>query len=416
MVFAVGLMLGLGLAVGRTVKADRDIEPQATGAQTLRWQDARLLAEVLRHVREDYVESISDEELINAAIRGLFADLDPHSAYLDRTQFNDMRISTTGAYSGVGIEVETDDETVRVVTPIAGGPAARAGILAGDTLLAIDGIEVDPLKLQDTIDRMRGKAGTTVNVTFVRPPETAPTELTLTRASVQLSSVKSRLLEPNVGYVRISHFSKTTTEDVERALGALKKENGRKLSGLVLDLRNNPGGLLDAAVGVSDVFLNDGVIVSAEGRARDARFAMEAQQGDVLEGAPLVVLVNGKSASASEIVAGALQDHKRATLVGQQTFGKGSVQTVVPLSDGHAIKLTTSRYFTPSGRSIQKTGITPDVVVDPKDIERAGDAKVDANAALGDLHGDYELRLALETVKATKGDDAIVAIRQSRAP
>jgi carboxyl-terminal processing protease len=412
MVFAVGLVLGLGLSVGRTVQADRDTQQQ-TPSNTVRWQDARLLAEVLEHVRQDYVENISDEELINAAIKGLMADLDPHSAFLNSEELNDLRVSTTGEYSGVGIEVAADNGMVRVVTPMEGGPAERAGVRPGDRILAVDDVPVDPEKLNETIDRMRGKLGSVVKLTLARPPETAPIEFSLTRAKVYVSSVKARLAEPDLGYVRITHFSETTAPDLDRAVAQLTKENGHKLAGLVLDLRDNPGGLLEAGVAVADAFLNDGVIVTADGRARDARFAMSAHEGDVLDGAPLTILVNGDSASASEIVAGALRDHKRATLVGRQTYGKGSVQTVVPLSGGHAIKLTTSRYYTPSGASIHEKGITPDILVDSQQIEAAG--KVDSPAVVGDLQADYELRLALDTVKSA-GRDASLAIRQSRAP
>jgi carboxyl-terminal processing protease len=414
MVFAIGLVLGLGLSVGRTVKADRGIEPENTDSQPVRWQDARLLAEVLEHVRKDYVESISDEELIAAAIKGLIDDLDPHSAFLDESQFNDMRVSTTGAYSGVGIEVAADNGMVRVVSPIEGGPAARAGILAGDQILAVDDAPVDPDKLNETIDRMRGTVGSVVKLTVTRTTQESPLEYSLTRAKLQLSSVKSRLPEPDLGYVRITHFSETTARDLERAIAALKKENGHKLAGLVLDLRDNPGGLLDAGVDVADAFLNEGVIVTADGRARDASFAMKAHEGDLIDGAPLTVIVNGNSASAAEIVAGALRDHKRATLLGRQTYGKGSVQTVVPLSGGHAIKLTTSRYYTPSGASIHEKGITPDVIVDPKEIEAAGN--VDSSAIIGNLQADYELRLALQTTKDAVKQDTTLAIRQSLAP
>lgn len=413
MVFAFGLVLGLGLSVGRTVKADREIDATAKVQQPVRWQDARLLAEVLEHVRDDYVESISDEELINAAIRGLMADLDPHSAFLDPAQLADIRASTTGAYSGVGIEVAADNGMVRVVTPMEGGPAAQAGVLAGDRILAVDDIAVDPDRLGDTIERMRGKVGSTVKLTLARPPQTQPLDFSLVRASVHVSSVKSRLVEPNVGYVRITHFSETTQADLERAVATLKKDNGHALAGLVLDLRNNPGGLLEAGVGVADAFLNEGVIVSADGRARDARFEMRAEKGDLIDGAPLTILVNGDSASASEIVAGALHDHNRALLVGRQTYGKGSVQTVVPLSGGGALKLTTSKYLTPSGVSIHEKGIKPDIVVDPKDIEAAGN--VDSPAIMGDPQADYELRLAVQTLKDEKAEDTSALIRQSRA-
>jgi carboxyl-terminal processing protease len=375
LVLMLGLVGGFGLSVGRTVQAEREIEPDPTTKSVTRtatspvpWQDARLLAEVLEHVRREYVENISDQELIEAAIRGLIADLDPHSAFLDAEQFDEIRISTTGEYSGVGIEVALENGVVKVITPIEDTPAFRAGVLAGDRILAVDGVPVNSENLADTIDRMRGRVGTPVKITIARSPDPQPLEFTLSRASVQVHSVTQEMLEPGLGYVKISHFSETTTPDLEAAIAKLKKASAGKLRGLVLDLRNNPGGVLEAAIGVSDVFLDSGLIVTANGRAPDARFSMDAKPGDELDGAPLIVLVNSGSASASEIVAGALQDHSRARLVGSQTYGKGSVQTVMALSDGHAIKLTTSRYFTPSGASIHERGIKPDVVIeDAKD-------------------------------------------------
>lgn len=414
MVFAVGLVLGLGLSVGRTVKADLNVQASSPTDDPVRWQDARLLAEVLEHVRRDYVDSISDEELINAAIKGLVEDLDPHSAFLGAQQVNDLRISTTGQYSGVGIEIAAENGVVRVVSPMEGGPADRAGILAGDRILAVDDAPVDPDQLETTIDRMRGKLGSRVTLTLARPPESTPLEFELKREKVRVNSVKARLQEPDVGYVRITHFSDTTPTDLEHALAGLKKQNGQKLAGLILDLRDNPGGVLESGVAVADAFLNEGVIVTADGRAADARFAMNARAGDLLDGAPLTILVNGRSASASEIVAGALRDHKRATLVGHQTFGKGSVQTVVPLSGGHAIKLTTSRYYTPSGASIHEKGITPDIVIDAKPNE-AADASTDSIASV-DMQSDDELRVALETLKDVGHRNASLSIRQSRAP
>lgn len=408
-----GVMLGAGLSVGRSVKAEREIPPppSATAEQkSVPWRDARLLAEVLELVRKDYVDDISDQALIEAAIRGLVSDLDPHSSFLDPEELDEIRISTAGEYSGVGIEVALENGAVSVVSPIEGGPAERAGVRAGDQIVAVDEVPVSLENLNDTIDRMRGKAGSTVKITIARSQMPERLEFTLARANVQVHSVKQTLLEPGYGYVQISHFSETTAPDVQKALAKLKQQSGSDLRGLVLDLRDNPGGLLEAAIGVSDVFLEDGVIVTASGRAADAQFEMDAQPGDDMNGAPVVVLVNGGSASASEIVAGALKDHHRATIVGQQTYGKGSVQTVMPLSDGHAIKLTTSRYYTPSGVSIHKVGITPDVVVDAKDVARREGA-----AATRDPASDHELRLALDVLKdETKNSNG--PIRQSRLP
>ncbi len=418
LVLGVGVIMGFGLSVGRTVQAQREIDrpvsvlsDQSDNDKTVPWQDARLLAEVLEHVRKEYVEKISDQELIEAAIRGMIADLDAHSAFLDPQQFDEIRISTTGEYSGVGIEVALENGVVKVINPIEGTPAEKAGVLAGDTILAVDGVPVNVENLNDTIDRMRGKAGTAVKISIARADVKDPLEFTLSRAAVQVHSVRNKLLDGGVGYVRISHFSETTTSDLERSLASLKKKNGAALSGLVLDLRNNPGGLLEAAVGVSDVFLESGVIVTANGRAADARFEMDAHPGDALDGAPMVLLVNGGSASASEIVAGALQDHQRATLVGRQTYGKGSVQTVLPLSDGHAIKLTTSKYFTPSGASIHEKGIKPDVIVNEKELPKAKDG-VDATESYGNIKDDIELQLALSTLQ----QKTMGVIRQSRAP
>ncbi|MDY6946830.1 MAG: S41 family peptidase [Pseudomonadota bacterium] len=416
LILGVGVIMGFGLSVGRTVQAQREIETPVNLAndareQTVPWQDARLLAEVLEHVRKEYVEKISDEELIQAAIRGMIADLDAHSAFLDPQEFDEIRISTTGEYSGVGIEVALENGVVKVINPIEGTPAQRAGVLAGDTILAVDDVPVSIENLGDTIDRMRGKAGTAVKISVARADQKDPMEFTLSRAAVQVHSVRDRLLENGIGYVRISHFSETTAPDLERSLAGLKKKHGAALNGLVLDLRNNPGGVLEAAVGVSDVFLDDGVIVTANGRAADARFEMDARPGDALDGAPMVVLVNGGSASASEIVAGALQDHRRATLIGRQTYGKGSVQTVMPLSDGHAIKLTTSKYFTPSGASIHEKGIKPDVLVNEQDLPKPKDG-ADAADSYGVLKDDIELQVALSTLQ----QKTVGAIRQSRAP
>lgn len=406
MILSVGIVLALGVSVGPPVKAERAMADTTipTKGTVLPWKDARLLAEVLEHIREEYVDELSDKELIEAAIRGMMADLDPHSAYLDREQFNEVRISTSGEYSGIGLEVTLDKGIVRVVTPIEGAPAARAGIQAGDRILSIDGKPVASDNLDDTIDRMRGATGTTVHLTIARDGEAEPLAFVLERESVQLQSVRRALLEDQIGYVRIAHFSERTPRDVERAIAALKKEGG-ELNGLVLDLRNNPGGVLEAAVGVADLFLQEGLIVSAVGRAADAEFAMEATPGDVLDDAPLVVLVNRGSASASEIVAGALRDHERATLVGQKTYGKGSVQTVMPLSNGQALKLTTSRYFTPSGASIHKKGIVPDRTISEEELNAA---QPSGSVLFGSVTHDYELRVAIEML--AEGD-----IRQSRA-
>ncbi len=346
-----------------------DPPPAAASADhKVPWQDARLLAEVLERVEREYVEPVDDHQLLQAAIRGMVSSLDPYSAYLDGEEYDDIKISSSGEYSGVGIEVSMEDGQVVVVAPLDGSSAAAAGIRAGDVIAAIDGVPVNTTTLADTIGRMRGKEGTSVKVGILREGSAEPIVFTLKRARVELHSVSSEMAAPGYGYVRIAEFSDNTGQELVGELRALRAGNRAPLKGLVLDLRNNPGGVLEAAVAVADAFLDSGLIVSARGRTAESRFEMNATPGDELSGAPIVVLVNGGSASAAEIVAGALKDHHRATLMGRTTFGKGSVQTVMPLDHGRALKLTTSLYYTPSGVSINHRGIAPDIETerDPK--------------------------------------------------
>jgi carboxyl-terminal processing protease len=359
-----GLVVGLSLGIASGVFADKPAAPKSD----LPWQDARTLADVLERVKHDYVNPVDDHQLLQAAIRGMVASLDPYSAYLDGDEYDEVKISSSGQYSGVGIEVSMEDEQVVVVSPFEGSPAAAAGIRSGDVIATIDGVAVNTTTLTDTIGRMRGKEGTSVKIGILRDGSTEPLQFTLKRSRVELRSVKSELLEPGMGYVRISQFSETTGDDLDTALKDLRKRNAAPLKGLVLDLRNNPGGVLEAAVSVSDEFLNSGIIVTAKGRTPESKFEMDATPGDALNGAPIVVLVNGGSASAAEIVAGALKDNHRAKLMGRTTFGKGSVQTVIPLAGNSAVKLTTSLYYTPSGVSINHRGIAPDIELerDPK--------------------------------------------------
>ena len=358
LVVVIGTVMGLSLSLGGSMLSAETPPTE----EELAWQNARLFAEVMERVKSDYVEPIDDAELLESAIRGMVADLDAHSEYLDAEEYRDIRISTTGSYTGVGIEVGEVDGRVRVITPIEGSPAARSGVRSGDEIIAVDGYSVEPGAMQETIERMRGTAGSRVSVTVWRDNEAIIHDMR--REIVRVASVHYELLQTGYGYARVSQFSETTARELGRAIDDMQDENRGMLDGLVLDLRNNPGGVLDAAVDVSDLFLDSGVIVSADGRTPDARFSRSAHRGDILDGASLVVLVNNGSASASEIVAGALQDHGRAQVVGTSTFGKGLVQTVMPLSRGRAIKLTTSRYYTPSGDSIHETGITPDVYVE----------------------------------------------------
>jgi len=327
----------------------------------------RLLDEVESRIRREYVDPVPESAFDEAAVKGIVAKLDPHSAFLDAEQYDEMRATTTGSYSGVGIEVSADDGRVVVVTPIEGSPAARAGVRAGDVVLAVDGRPVTADQLEETIGRMRGTAGTSVRLAVGRAGEPEPLLFTLERGEVHVHTVRAEPLPGHYGYVRITQFSDSTPDDLVAAMSELMRRglatDGQPLRGLVLDLRGNPGGVLESAVSVADAFLDDGLIVRADGRTPESRFEMSATPGDALQGQPLVVLVDGGSASGSEIVAGALRDHGRATLMGERTFGKGSVQTVIPLRDGQALKLTTSRYFTPSGVSIHERGLEPDIVI-----------------------------------------------------
>ncbi len=391
----VGAVLGATFVTAPSGFAEREPE-----ARSLPWEQARLLAEVLERVQRDFVEDVDESRLIEGAIRGLVAELDPHSAFLDAEQYREIRISTTGSYSGVGLEVNEVEGEVVVVAPMAGTPAEAAGIRAGDVLVAIDGESVVGIGLDETVARMRGAPGSEVRLDMLRASEEAPLSFPLRRTNIAVASVRAELIEPGYGYLRITQFSATTARDVTRALDELRAANESPLRGLLIDLRNNPGGVLDAAVDVADAFLESGVIVTADGRVPDARFRMVAHPGDALDGAPIVVLVNSGSASASEIVAGALKDHGRAAIVGSQTYGKGSVQTVMPLSPGRAIKLTTSLYYTPSGASIHEKGISPDVVVDP-DAEGDAALAADADAAAEKTphDGDRVLRRGLLYLK-----------------
>lgn len=356
--------LVLALACGAAIPAFAAPPTTAPTATTaLPWQQVKLLADVMQLVRQDYVAPVDDTTLIDNAISGMLAGLDPHSAYLDKNAYQQLQIITTDRFSGLGLEVTQRAGAVTVVAPIDGTPAAKAGMQSGDVILRVNNTALDGMTLDEAVALMRGTPGSTVTLLVQRRGVSKPLSFTLTRAEVHLTSVRSRLLQPGYGYLRISQFSEDTADGVRDALQALVKQNHGALKGLVLDLRNNPGGLLDAAVDVCDDFLNSGVIVSGRGRAPDSNFVRRATHGDILNGAPMVVLVNAGTASAAEITAGALKDDHRALILGTRTFGKGSVQTVIPLPEGGALKLTTALYYTPSGRSIQAEGIAPDLVV-----------------------------------------------------
>lgn len=386
LVLGAGIFVGVTLSVGTSVLAERDTVNYA--AATLPLEDLRTFSEVFGKVKQDYVEEVEDKTLLEGAIRGMLAGLDPHSAYLDQEEFKELQVGTTGQFGGLGIEVSMEDGFVKVVAPIDDTPAQKAGMKAGDLIIRLDETPVKGLSLNEAVKMMRGKPGTDIVLTVVRKGEDAPLTFTITRDIIKVKSVKSRTLDKGFGYVRITSFQTKTGEQMRQAVSELRKEHGGELNGLVLDLRNNPGGVLGAAVSVSDAFLQKGLVVYTEGRADDAELKFNATPDDILNGAPIVVLVNEGSASASEIVAGALQDHKRALIMGSRTFGKGSVQTIFPMSNQTAVKITTARYYTPSGRSIQAEGIVPDITVDPLKVE-----KVERNGSYlreADLSGHLE--------------------------
>jgi len=389
LVVIIGVVLGFSLSIGGGLIGGA----AAPSKEEQAWEQTRLFAEVLERVKRDYVEPLDDAELLESAIRGMVSDLDPHSQYLDAAEYRDIRISTTGSYTGIGIEIDEVDGKVMVVAPIAGSPAARSGIRSGDQVVAVNGTSLDSGNLQETIERLRGNAGSKVTISVLRGDQLIDHEMR--RQIIRMSSVHREFLAPAYGYVRISQFNENTAREVSRAVDELQEVSAGMLDGLVLDLRNNPGGVLDAAVNVADLFLDSGIIVTAEGRSVDSRFKRSAHRGDILDGASMVVLVNHGSASASEIVAGALQDHNRALIVGSTTFGKGLVQTVVPLSKGRAIKLTTSRYYTPSGDSIQGIGIAPDILIE----DTPGFPDLSLNGLL-DREADQQLAEAIESLQA----------------
>ena len=401
-----GAALGVGFMYFRSMAADR---PAPTPARpTVARSEHPLLDEVAEHVRREYVDPVSRGQLEQAAVEGMVASLDPHSQFLDAAAYDEMRVSTAGTYSGVGIEVaEQEGGRIVVVAPIEGSPADRAGVRAGDTLLAVDGRRIAPGALDETIARMRGLAGSRVAIVIAREGEPEPLRFDLERSEVHVQTVRAERLSGGYGYVRVSHFSDSTPGDFDGAIEELQTGvDTVPLRGLVLDLRDNPGGVLESAVSVADSFLEAGMIVRAEGRTPDARFEMDATPGDLLHGAPVVVLVDGGSASGAEIVAGALRDHGRATLMGERTYGKGSVQTVMPLRDGEALKLTTSRYFTPSGRSIQERGLEPDVHI----VAQAGAA---SHVRGHDAAADPEVRSALQYLR-DRSLDTHVALATGR--
>ena len=398
------------LAVAILLLVPQTASTQDEKAETYR--QLKLFGDVFERVRADYVEEVSDQELIESAIRGMLASLDPHSSYLDAKSFQDMRVQTKGEFGGLGIEVTMENGLVKVVSPIDDTPAFRAGVQAGDLVSHLDGDPVLGLTLAEAVEKMRGPVNTDIVLTIRRAGRES-FDITITRAIITVQSVRSRL-EEEIGYLRITVFNEQTSPGLEMAIKELQDEADGPLQGYVLDLRNNPGGLLDQAIAVSDAFLDHGEIVSTRGRYADDAQRFNAREGDLAEGLPVVVLINGGSASASEIVAGALQDHGRAIVMGTQSFGKGSVQTIIPLSGNGAMRLTTSRYYTPSGVSIQATGIEPDIEVPQARLESIDSPQLRREA---DLRGSLDAESEEDEASAPDGapDDDFQDYQLARA-
>ncbi|MBS3965002.1 MAG: S41 family peptidase [Methylomonas sp.] len=373
LILLTGFLLGATVSLCSGVLAEKTAPaPKTDDINVLPFDELRLFTEIFGRIKQDYVEPVSDKKLLEDAIRGMLSGLDPHSAFLLSEEYKELQEGTTGQFGGLGIEVSMESGFVKVVSPIDDTPAQRAGIKSGDLIVRLDDKPVKGMSLPEAVKIMRGEPGSKIVLTVIREGEAAPLKFELTRDIIKVKSVRGRMLEKNYGYVRISSFQSGTGQGLVDTLDDLKKENEGALKGIVLDLRNNPGGVLNAAVDVSDAFIQSGLIVYTEGRIRNSEMRFNATPDDIIDGAPIVVLINAGSASASEIVAGALQDHKRAVIMGEKSFGKGSVQTILPMSNGGAIKLTTARYFTPSGRSIQAEGIEPDVTLARFRLEALG--------------------------------------------
>ena len=410
-------MLLLGLINTAVIAAPNPTAVTTEPNATLPLNDLRTFAEVLERIKTAYVEPINDKTLFENAIKGMLSNLDPHSSYLEPEAFRELQESTSGEFGGLGIEVGLDDGVLQVIAPIDDSPAAAAGLEAQDLIIKIDDQPTKGLSLMEAVEKMRGKPGSSIRLTIVRDGR-KPFEVTLKRAVIKSRSVKSQLLEDGYGFIRISQFQVNTGAEVAKGLASLKKDNkGQPLQGLILDLRNNPGGVLQAAVEVTDHFISSGLIVYTKGRLANAELRFSATAANASAGVPLVVLINGGSASASEIVAGALQDHKRAVLMGTDSFGKGSVQTVLPLNNDRALKLTTALYYTPKGRSIQAQGIVPDITVERAKISKEdgvlGIKEADLAGHLGNANGAADKRSKTDKDKTLRLQDEDYQINQA---
>jgi len=389
------LLVGARIVIG---------EAESPEIEALPLNELRTFTEIFAKIKSDYVEQVDDKELLENAVRGMLEGLDPHSTYLDGDSYKDLREGTSGEFGGLGIEVGMENGFVIVIAPIDDTPAQKAGIKAGDLIIKLDDRSVKGMSLNDAVNLMRGKPGDSITLTIIRENEEKPLVITIVRDIIKTKSVRFDTLEPGFGYLRISSFQSHTVEGLREAIDQLKKDNNEKLKGIILDIRNNPGGILNAAVGVSDMFINKGIIVYTEGRIKDSKLKFNAKPNAKLPDVPLIVLVNAGSASASEIVAGALQDHGRGIIMGEKTFGKGSVQTILPMNNNAALKLTTARYYTPNGRSIQASGITPDIIIDKVKISKIEEA-FNTRVKEADLKG--HLENGQEEAPVTEGDEEL---------
>ena len=423
---AILMSFAISASLFSSIGTAEEVSQEAVSEQGLPLDQLRNFSDIFARIKSDYVEGISDKELLENAIRGMLSGLDPHSAYLDKNEYKELKIGTTGQFGGLGIQVGMENGYVKVISPIDDTPAYKAGIKAGDLIVNLDQKPVKDMNLNDAVKVMRGKPGTKIKLSVMREGSEDPISFELERAIIKVKSVKSYMLEPNFGYIRVSTFQSKTAAHLKQAIEKLIEENEKPLSGLVLDLRNNPGGVLNAAADVSDLFIESGKLVYTQGRVENSYFEFNAKSGDILNMAPIVVLINAGSASASEIVAGALQDHKRAVIMGEKSFGKGSVQTIQELRNGSAVKFTTARYFTPNGRSIQAEGIEPDIKLQDMQLtaqinngaskvkeadlsghlsnpeENKGSQKMDKNSFSDDvtkLRRDYNIHEALNLLK-----------------